>query len=760
MSMQDDDDDNIAAGPEGLNATKGLDPVALEPRPKLSVKKERKLLESFKKKHLRWQTFENDFLRAFNDDIRFAAGDADNMWQWDEAMREVEDDKPRLTANMVRNHIALVTNGFRRNPPSMTIKPTGLGATGESAKVIGGVFREIARVSNMTGIVVRAGGYLVKGGVGYWRVMNEYENERSMEQVLRVRSIADMTAAGLDPAAKEPDGSDANWGFVYEDVDNDELEELHPEVPEDEEGAANAVLAGDWGGQSWRYKDRTRVAEWYEREAYDDILVGFLGEDGTEQTQFRSKIPVEMFEALRRERTTRMRRVLRRRVMWYKIVGDRIVDHRPVPGSFIPLIRVTGEEVVVEGDLDRKGLTRNLKDPQRNLNYWISSATEQVALQTKIPYIGPKRAFENNPQWSNANSENYAYLPFNDWDEENNRQIAAPSRGVQPQMADAYIKGLTIAEQQLKDISGQHENTEGKEDNAISGRAILARKQSGDVATYHFPDALAAGVAHTARVILSMFPEVYDTPRMIRISNLDGTQSDVHIDPAMSEALKTAPDQEGEQGDTKTMLNPSVGTYDVEATSGPDFETQRQWAVEAMTQLLASNEKLWGVVGDLFVTNMDFPGAAEFAERLKRTIDPAVLGTGPTPAEQKLQADMQQLQKLLATMVQTNSELMQKLENKDDENTVRAFDAETKRIKEIGNAAENFKEIGMEAPFQALAGETLGNTVDDPDVTELAESADAENDPPHPEAQRGEDGGYYVDHPELGRLQHVPPEVS
>lgn len=729
-AMSEPTNDNVGSTAD-LNETQGLPPASAERRKKLGAKKQEKLLNSFKKKFKSWDDFEGGFIRQYKDDIRFSHGDSENMWQWDEALTASRVDKPSLTANMVRIHCALITNAVRRAPPSIMIKPIGLGATGASAKTIGGVVREISRVSNFTSILVKAAENLTQGGVGYWRVLTEFESERSFDQVIRIRSVADATAAGLDPSAKEPDGSDSNWGFIYEDIPNDEADELYPEM-EDEIGVPNTVVAAKWGPLTWRNDKKTRVCEWYEREAYQDELVGFLGDDGQEKTEFASKVPVDLLAQLKRMRTTRVRNVVRRRIMWYKIVGDAIVDYEEVPGSFIPIVRVVGEEVVVDGVLDRKGLTRNLKDPQRNMNYWISSAAEQVALQTKVPYIGPKKAFENNPAWSSANTDNFAFLPFNDWDDENNRAIAAPVRPQQAQMADAYIKGLQLSEQLLKDISGQRANVDVQDDKGESGRAILARKATGELATYNFPDALAAGVAYTGKIILSMFPVVYDTPRVLRISNEDNTEAEIHIDPAAKQAQQTRQMEgdDAEAGDQQTVLNPTIGTYDVEATSGPDFETQRQWVVEAMSQVLAGNPDLWKVIGDLFVQNMDFPSANDMAERIRRTIPAAILGQGPSQSEQALQAKIAQMTKLLESLVQSNAELQTKLESKDDENTVRAVDAETRRIKEVGNSQENFEQAGLGTEFNALATQTIANAIDDPDPSLMAEQTDAENDIP------------------------------
>lgn len=754
MSTVPPDEVEGALPAEQLNADQDRTPAQAEARPRrLRGEKAERILKRCKENFKRWLEFEGVFLARYNEDIRFTHGDSDNLWQWEQELVNDRADKPTLTANMVRINCNLVTNAIRRAPPSIAIKPAGMGATGGSAKVVGGLIREISRESNAVGIYVAQGESAVQGGVGYWRVITEYESPSSFDQVIRIRNVADATKAGIDYNVKEPDGSDANWGFIYEDLPNEEVAEEYPD-DEEELGTTNEVIT-TWGESSWVFTKHTRVCEWYERERYRDELIEFAGEGGQMVRQFRSKIPRDLLQPILLDPMTRRRDVLRCRIMWYKIVGDSIVDHHEVPGELIPIVRVTGEQVVVEGELDRKGLTRNLKDPQRNMNFWISSAAEQVALQTKVPYIGPKKAFENNPQWNDANTSNYAYLPYNHYDDENKQTIPAPTRPQQPQLADAYIKGLQLAEGLLRDIAGQRtpgQITDNQQDE--SGRALLIRKASGEIATYNYPDALAAGVAYTGRIILGMLPVVYDTERMIQITNPDNTQSSVQINPSMPEAHVESPGEE--EGSKNVELNPSVGIYNVEASSGPDYETQRQWAVEAMGTVLGGNKDLWPVVGDLFVQNMDFPGADEMAERIRRTINPAILGEGPTQNEQKLNAQIQQMQKLLESLVQSLAEKQGKLEDKDEETTIKAYDAETNRLKQIGNSQENYEEGGMGETWRAIAGKTASDVANDPDPTQSAEAKDAENDPPVEGAEMGEDGGWYVNHPTAGRMKYEP----
>jgi hypothetical protein len=137
------------------------------------------------------------------------------------------------------------------------------------------------------------------------------------------------------------------------------------------------------------------------------------------------------------------------------------------------------------------------------------------------------------------------------------------------------------------------------------------------------------------------------------------------------------------------IYNPGVGKYDVVATTGPGYATKRQEALEAMAQLLQGNPQLWQVAGDLFVKNMDWPGAQEMSQRFKKTIDPKLLSEGDdNPA---LQAANQQIQAMGQEMEQMHQMIQnvgksieaQDMKRKDYEAQIKAFDAETKRISTV-----------------------------------------------------------------------------
>jgi uncharacterized protein with GYD domain len=229
----------------------------------------------------------------------------------------------------------------------------------------------------------------------------------------------------------------------------------------------------------------------------------------------------------------------------------------------------------------------------------------------------------------------------------------------------------------------------------------LARERQGDTGSYHYVDNLARAIRYVTRQLVDLIPKIYDTQRIARIIGIDGETSTVRIDPMQQEPVRKLMDQAGVV--IEKIYNPSVGKYDVAVTTGPSYMTKRQEAMDAMSQILQANPNLWGVAGDLFVKNMDWPGAQEIAKRLSKTIDPKLLADpDENPA---LQAANQQIEAMGAEMdqmfqmFQRVSQSMEatELRIKEYEAQVKAYDAETKRISAVqsGLNEEQIQDIVM-----------------------------------------------------------------
>jgi hypothetical protein len=119
--------------------------------------------------------------------------------------------------------------------------------------------------------------------------------------------------------------------------------------------------------------------------------------------------------------------------------------------------------------------------------------------------------------------------------------------------------------------------------------------------------------------------------------------------------------QESQQGDkTLQIYNPTVGKYDVSVNVGPSYSTKRQEAAETQMQMVQAAPNLMPLVGDIMISNMDWPGADRIAERLKAMLPPQIKELENKPNENTLEAKAAQLQQAEAMMMQKAEKIFQK----------------------------------------------------------------------------------------------------
>jgi hypothetical protein len=431
----------------------------------------------------------------------------------------------------------------------------------------------------------------------------------------------------------------------------------------------------------WVSQETVRIAEYFYVEhkkatlnLYPDNITAFKGTPEDKRLMSAYGRPL------------RSRESDRRRVMWIKTNGYEVLEEREWAGKYIPVIRVVGNEFEVDGQLYISGLVRNAKDAQRMYNYWVSQEAEMLALAPKAPFIGYGGQFEGfEMQWRTANTNNWPYLEVNpDVTDGAGSPLPLPERAQPPLAQTGLIQAKMGAGEDIKSTTGQYDSSIGATSNERTGRAILARERQGDTSTYHYVDNLARAIKYVARQLVDLIPKIYDTQRVARIINVEGEVGMARINPAQPEAVRSIRDEQGIE--IMKIYNPNVGTYDVQVASGPSYMTRKQEAMDTMGQILQTNPALWGVAGDLFVKNMDWPGSETMAKRFEKMLDPKVLeNTDGSPEAQVMRQQMEQMaQQMEQTTAQIqqlmNSYEMQKLAIDEQNSQIKAYEAETKRI--------------------------------------------------------------------------------
>tara|TARA_B100000949_G_C14289143_1_gene456185 strand:- start:5874 stop:8279 length:2406 start_codon:yes stop_codon:yes gene_type:complete len=598
--------------------------------------------------HMRFHTVvsaEAELRKNMLEDLKFRASE-----QWPEQVKTMRnaDSRPCLTVNRIPQFIRQVTNNQRASRPAIAVNPTGDDADQDVAEVIQGVVRHIENKSDADVAYSTAGDHQATMGRGYIRVITDYVDDDPLDlnQEIRIERVGNPFSVYMDPSAQKPDGSDARYGFVVEDLPKDEYTFRYP--LSDLVNLSEFTSSGNQQAE-WMPEGSVRIAEYFYVEETREQVVILLMPDGSKQ-----KVPRETYADVTAlpEGVTLLaeREVTNRAVKWALINGAEILEGDALkvggldwPGKYIPLVPVLGDEININGVKDYRGIVRDAKDPQRMYNYWVSAETEMIALAPRAPFVAAEGQFEGHEaKWENANVRNFPYLEYKP--KTFSGQLAPPP---QRQSWEPPIQAMTMAiaqsDNDLKSTGGFNDASLGVRGPQESGKALRTRQQQDEMANSHYLDNLGRAIRQVGRIVVDLLPNIYDIARVIRIVGDDEKRRNVMVF-AGAENAPSDVDVEQMPPGIEGIYNLGVGRYDVSVSVGPSFQTRRQEAVDSLVQFVQAYPNAFPMIGDLLAENMDWPGSKQVAARLKKMLPPQLqddVDQRDIPPE--VQARMQQI---------------------------------------------------------------------------------------------------------------------
>jgi hypothetical protein len=277
-------------------------------------------------------------------------------------------------------------------------------------------------------------------------------------------------------------------------------------------------------------------------------------------------------------------------------------------------------------------------------NYWISTIAESLTTAPKAPYLVTEKMIEGYEEiWANSAKVNYAYLPYK---VDPLSPTIIPKRNPPAFLPDAAFLQYQQMGVDTKNTIGLQDASLGIPSNERSGIAIEARERQGNVQTFEFIDNLNDAIAQVGKVILQLIPNVYDTRRVVRLLNPDGTTKEA--------ILNNRTFDPNDSMNVLTDNDMSIGKYDVRIEVGPSFTTKRQETARMLVDLMrALPPAQAAAITDLMVSSVDMVNSDEIAERLRKMLPPGLVEPAegeeppaepaPTPEQQieagKLQVD-------------------------------------------------------------------------------------------------------------------------
>jgi Phage P22-like portal protein len=481
------------------------------------------------------------------EDKRFTAGE-----HWDAEVIKQRKGLPCLVINSVPQFIAQLVGDWRESKRSVKVLPVEE-LDKPLADVRADLIRSIETQSRADRIYDSAFESAVQCGDGAFRVAVEYAKDDVFDQDLFIRPIDDALSVVWDRSSVDPTGRDARHCFVDDLIPAKDFNRLWPDAKPSE---LSTRVYKNMQSSRWIEPDGVRVTEYWRLIDRNRLLALF--EDGS--VRF---IDNNLDELIQKHGSPQRTRVAPCTYAQMHLVTGFDILSGPYEYRLnrLPIIRMSGRVVSVDGNRIRYGIVRFMKDSVRLRNFHRSVAAEQLGYAPKAQWIATASAVEGyEDELRKAHLTRDPLLVVSD--------EAVIGQNIQrldpPKWQTALHQEAEANVQDMKDVTGIHDASLGIKSNETSGRAINARQREGDVAAITYYDNGNAAVLEAGDVINQLISQIYDGTRIIRIIGEDEKLKFLKVNDPVDPA---SPDL-------------SVGRYDVALSTGASYTTRRVEAAQ------------------------------------------------------------------------------------------------------------------------------------------------------------------------------------
>ena len=489
-----------------------------------------------------------------------------------------------------------------------------------------GLVRRIQRESDAIEARIWGLDRAVKSGRGYYRVLTQFAPGKTWDQNVIVSRIYNQFSVTLDPAHEQPDGSDAEWGFISTNLP---WAQYKHEFPKNAKGQENVVCGCDreedfraLGDESPKWftgegKTRAcRVVEYYYTVRTSRKLC--VLEDGS--SAWEDELPEGGTPVDTRE-------VVTKSIKWAKLDGVQILEETDWPSPYIPIVKILGIEVQpYDNERRAHGIVRPSRNAQEGFNAMVSKQVESVGLAPIPPWqmaAGVDEGFEN--EYLASTTRTLPVLHYNQVDsagrpapppQRTNVDVPIQAIAESVQMFDQAVQTTT----QVPEMMGHTVNPALK-----SGKALQLVDQQTQRGTSGYLTHLRRSVEYEAKIINSLLYPIYKRPgRLARLIDGQGEAQTVLLhQPMVSQDGRPIRAPEGHPK-AKTYTLTKDASFNVAIKVSKSYDTRRQQEAETVGQLISAAPLLLTWFGDLFFKHQDGPGHEAMADRAKVMLDPKI----------------------------------------------------------------------------------------------------------------------------------------
>jgi hypothetical protein len=675
---------------------------------------------------------------------------------WEDEAKESRAKRPKLSVDLVSGALDQAQGDQRETETTVEVVPKK-GGTKDLAKIYTGLLRNIEDESNAQDIYDCAYYEQLAGGIGGWRILTEEDPDNPFIQRIVMKWVPSAASSLYgDPDAESYTREDGEYWFVSTYILDTTFKKLYPKAKA--ENFFKRLL-----NTYWYKNNKVQVNEFWYKDSYKK-KVALLSDGRVIDVEDESKVMDEL--AASGVTVVDEKTVDSHKVKTIKLNGIEFLDDwEDWAGKYLPIIPVYGKTAIIEGQHYYRGLVRKARDPQMMYNYTVSAVAEASALTPKDPYWHTKtQQAGHEDEWRIFPKQNQPFLAYNH-DPDN---PGPPKRTGAPSVQQALVEQMNQARSDVYSTTGIEPSSRGDTLELKSGKAIQAQQAMGDRVLFVFPDNLEKSKHFDALVKIDLIQKLYDTERIEKIINEDGTSEDITINLREYNEINE-PIIDEETGEQVIVNDLSKGTYGVVIKSGPKSATRRSETVDQIMRLVGdtpSGEVVASLALDIIVDNMDLNKGEEVKKRIRKWM--IEQGTATPTEEEKVELGISDEppppdpmnEALVSNLNMQTEKLISEIRNKDADTQSKHMEAYYKSIQSVETLIKALAEkIDAGAPVTpeeedlldgavALGSETVVDVMENQEVADSlpmnAKQQAAENMeqqqipvPTGPEAPRG-----------------------
>jgi hypothetical protein len=568
-----------------------------------------------------------------NIDVAFAAGDT-----WNTEDRTARAGRPTENFDQLSQYTNQLVNSFRQNPRAAKASPEGQGATDQTAELHANRIRQIEYESHAQEVYTVAGENMVTRGYGYARIVAEYEDATTRNQVLRLKAIPNPNQVLPDPDAESTSGADWQYLFFVHTLSVREFKARYPDATIKDFDAEIMALAPKWFGKD----GRVQIAEyWYVTET---PAANGIGRATRTVCQYITN-GVELLATKGQPKKTEWK-------------GTSI----PFASSYGMIVYQTD---TVTGDSQKmiQSYIRKARSSAKAYNWTKSTELEALALPVKaslFAYVG-QLGVDEIALVERSTREPIALIQAKATTEGTGQNILPlPQYGTRAPDIQSYEIAAESFRRDVQNALGRYSAQDHRigSTKVTSGVALRELDKSGDLGSYHFSAHYDDMIRELAVKLDELLPFYDDTAKEVATRAPDGSTKRVPINTPTGRAPDGTPQY------APTDLRMDQGRHTLTIATGPAVDSERESNSDFASAIIDSPQ-IVQVVGPqkaaaLIALAIKLKGAGAIGDQMAEIVDPQKTKDGepdPRQLQQELAQHKQQLQHAEQVMQQMDGEL-------------------------------------------------------------------------------------------------------